>query len=96
MRPGDYLLCYMTGISRWIGILEVTSQPYKDDTPIWKHHDAFERAFGRFLKDLQAVETPPMPQPAEPLKASEPSKVMPQNPQTVITRKKRRLEVLEE
>ena len=32
---GDYLLCYMTGISRWIGILEVTTEPYRDETVIW-------------------------------------------------------------
>jgi hypothetical protein len=36
IRPGDYLLCYLTGISRWIGILEVVSEPFKDTTPIWK------------------------------------------------------------
>lgn len=35
IKPGDYLLCYLTGISRWIGILEVTSKPYKDDSKIW-------------------------------------------------------------
>ena len=35
MKPGDYLLCYMTGISRWIGILEVVSEPFKDNSPIW-------------------------------------------------------------
>ena len=34
-KPGDYLLCYLTGLSRWIGILEVTSEPYKDDSKIW-------------------------------------------------------------
>jgi hypothetical protein len=62
----------------------------------WKDHDAFERAFGRFLKDLQAVETPPVPRPAEPPKPGSASKTMPQNPHTVIARKKRRLEVLEE
>jgi hypothetical protein len=62
----------------------------------WKDHDAFERAFGRFLKDLQAVETPPVPRPAEPPKTSSKSKTMPQNPQTIIARKKRRLEILEE
>lgn len=39
MRPGDYLLCYLTGISRWIGILDVTSEPFKDSTPIWKDED---------------------------------------------------------
>lgn len=37
IQPGDYLLCYLTGISRWVGILEVTSKkPYKDNAPIWK------------------------------------------------------------
>jgi hypothetical protein len=59
----------------------------------WKDHDSFERAFSRLLKDLQATETSPVP---EPTKVSGQSKVMPQNPQTIIARKKRRLEVLEE
>lgn len=36
IKPGDYLLCYLTGVSRLIGILEVTSKPYKDTTPIWQ------------------------------------------------------------
>jgi hypothetical protein len=36
IKPGDYLLCYLTGVSRFIGILEVTSEPYKDTVPIWK------------------------------------------------------------
>ena len=36
MKIGDYLLCYLTGISRWIGILEVVSEPYKDTSPLWK------------------------------------------------------------
>jgi predicted RNA-binding protein len=36
IKPGDYLLCYLTGISRWIGVLEVVSEPFKDTTPIWK------------------------------------------------------------
>lgn len=35
IKPGDLLLCYMTGISRFFAILEVTGQPYRDDTPIW-------------------------------------------------------------
>jgi hypothetical protein len=36
IEPQDYLLCYLTGVSRFIGILEVTSEPYWDETPIWK------------------------------------------------------------
>ena len=35
IQVGDYLLCYVTGISRFIGILEVCSAPYQDDFPIW-------------------------------------------------------------
>lgn len=36
IKPGDYLLCYCTGISRWIGLLEVTGPTYRDDkNKIW-------------------------------------------------------------
>ncbi|MGD0765028.1 MAG: hypothetical protein ABR978_01825 [Dehalococcoidia bacterium] len=35
IRQGDYLLCYLTGVSRLIGILEVTSGPFRDETTIW-------------------------------------------------------------
>ncbi len=36
MKPGDILLCYITGVSRWIGALEVTGQPFRSDEPIWE------------------------------------------------------------
>jgi predicted RNA-binding protein len=36
IKPGDYLLAYVTGISRFIGILEVVSEPYRDDVRIWE------------------------------------------------------------
>lgn len=36
VKPGDYLLCYLTGVSRWIGVLEVTSDPFMDSKPIWQ------------------------------------------------------------
>jgi hypothetical protein len=35
IKVGDYLLCYLTGISRWIGVLEVVSEPFQDAAPIW-------------------------------------------------------------
>ena len=35
MKPGDYLLCYMTRASRWVGLLEVTEEPYHDESRIW-------------------------------------------------------------
>jgi predicted RNA-binding protein len=37
---GDYFLCYVTGISRFIGILEITSEPFFDrDNSIWKDEE---------------------------------------------------------
>jgi hypothetical protein len=35
MKPGALLLCYLTGLSRFFAILEVTGKPYKDTNPIW-------------------------------------------------------------
>jgi hypothetical protein len=35
IQPGDMLVCYMTKLSRWCGILEVLDGPYKDDSPIF-------------------------------------------------------------
>ena len=39
MKPGDVLLCYLTGVSRWIGLLEVTGEPLQDSSPIWSVDD---------------------------------------------------------
>jgi hypothetical protein len=37
IKAGDYLLCYLTGLSRWVGVLEVTGEPFRDDeSKIWK------------------------------------------------------------
>jgi hypothetical protein len=33
--PGDTLVCYVTKLSRWIGLLTVDNGPYKDDFPIF-------------------------------------------------------------
>ena len=35
IRPGDQLLCYLTGLSCFIGALEVLSDAYRDDSRIW-------------------------------------------------------------
>lgn len=35
MQPGDKLICYVTKLSRWIGVLEVSSKYFIDDTPIF-------------------------------------------------------------
>ena len=36
VKVGDYFLCYLTGVSRWIGLLEVASAPFRDTSTIWK------------------------------------------------------------
>ena len=35
IASGDHLLCYMTKLSRWVGILEVENTPYEDFTPLF-------------------------------------------------------------
>lgn len=35
IHPGDRLLCYMIKLSRWIGVLEVQSEYFIDDSPIF-------------------------------------------------------------
>jgi hypothetical protein len=35
MKPGDLLVGYLTGVSRFIGLLEVTSEGFKATDPIW-------------------------------------------------------------
>ena len=39
IRKGDYLLCYLTGVSRFIGVVEVTKEGFKDDSPVWSDED---------------------------------------------------------
>ncbi len=39
---GDKLICYLTRLSRWIGVLEVTSKPFIDDSPrFYEANDPF-------------------------------------------------------
>lgn len=35
VKPGDKFLCYMTKLSRWVGILEVVQGPYEDSSPLF-------------------------------------------------------------
>src|SRR4051812_14060445 len=30
IQPGDIFLCYLTGVMRWVGALEVTRGPFED------------------------------------------------------------------
>ncbi|MCH7547038.1 MAG: hypothetical protein IID30_11625 [Planctomycetes bacterium] len=36
IKPGDVFLCYVVGVKRWVGLLEVTGDRYRDDAEIWK------------------------------------------------------------
>jgi hypothetical protein len=35
VRKGDKLLCYLTQLSRWVGMLTVADGPFRDDTPLF-------------------------------------------------------------
>src|SRR6185295_388709 len=39
IKRGDRFVCYMTKLSRWVGILEVESGPFEDSTPIFYPED---------------------------------------------------------
>ena len=40
--PGDKFVCYVTRVQRFVGVLEVKSEPYQDDKPIFtKENDPF-------------------------------------------------------
>jgi hypothetical protein len=42
VKPGDKLLCYMTKLSRWFGILEMLDGPFENSQPIfYPDHDPF-------------------------------------------------------
>ena len=36
VQNGDKLLCYLTGISRWVGVLTVTGPAYRSEDRIWE------------------------------------------------------------
>lgn len=55
IQPGDKLLCYVVGLYRWIGVLEVTGNPYKDDSDagrIWKKDIFPSRVPVRIVSEL--------------------------------------------
>lgn len=39
LKPGDILICYITRLSRWCGLLEVIDGPFHDSTPIFLDED---------------------------------------------------------
>lgn len=36
LKPGDILVCYVTRVSRWCGLLEVVEGPFEDNSPIFQ------------------------------------------------------------
>ena len=54
LKRGDYLLCYLSGISCWVGILEVQSDPYLDLARIWSDELYPARADVKVLVALAA------------------------------------------
>jgi hypothetical protein len=36
IKQGDIFICYLTGVSRFVGLLQVTGKAVRDETPIWK------------------------------------------------------------
>jgi hypothetical protein len=38
-KPGTIFLCYLVRLSRWCGTLEITSESFIDDTPIYYESD---------------------------------------------------------
>jgi hypothetical protein len=36
IKPGDIFLCYLVGVKRWVGLLEVTSERFMDDSRIYE------------------------------------------------------------
>ncbi len=61
IKPGDIFLCYVTGVKRWVGALEVI-EPTSDNTRIWAD-DVFPIRFSvRALILLDAVNGIPLDQ----------------------------------
>lgn len=39
IKIGDYFICYLAGVMRFVGILQVSGKAYKDNSVIWKDED---------------------------------------------------------
>jgi hypothetical protein len=60
IKVGDLLLCYVSRLSCWVGVLEVKSQPYLDDKPIWKNEVYPCRVDVQVLASLTAAQGVPI------------------------------------
>jgi hypothetical protein len=61
IKPGDVLLCYMTGVMRWVGALEVVG-PSTDQKRIWKETEFPARLSVKPIVSLPAEHGVPMEQ----------------------------------
>jgi hypothetical protein len=61
IKPGDVLLCYLTGVMRWVGALEVRRRSH-DQTTIWEFDDFPERLVVKPLIVLTPEHGVPMEQ----------------------------------
>src|SRR5690349_11653369 len=59
INAGDIFICYLTGVMRWVGVLEVVSST-NDTSPIWKEADFPVRFTVRPLILLNAEQGIPM------------------------------------
>lgn len=73
---GDWLVCYVAGISRWIAVLEVVGTHFTDDSAIWAGGDYPERVR---VKEVVAL-TPETGVPAVDLRDDMPMFASLQNP----------------
>lgn len=53
MKQGDYLLCYLTRASRWVGVLEVVGDSFVDSSVIWKSQTFPARVAVRPMIELE-------------------------------------------
>lgn len=60
VRPGDWFLCYVTGVSRFIAILEVEGEPFTDESPIWSDDVFPERLPVKWVAELTPTTAVPV------------------------------------
>jgi hypothetical protein len=57
VKPGDVFLCYLVKLSRWCGVLEISSPAFEDSTPIFAdENDPFPIRFSVASKVLLSFE----------------------------------------
>jgi hypothetical protein len=53
IKVGDYLICYLIGVSRFIGLLEVVKPPFQSNDSIWKDDPYPSRVGVKILVELK-------------------------------------------